>query len=133
MRPVYDSSLGSLAAEFEKLSELIENGLYDEAAEFLEQARISREQNGADALIELFGAARQICLACGQPRAERAAPRRAEGTAGGGERELRNQLQALPKRWGGNDPGEPPPKSNAPESAPSPNSKSSTEPAGAAT
>jgi len=132
MRPVHDSSLGSLAAEFEKLSELIENGLYDEAAEFLEQARISREQNGADALIELFGAARQICLACGQSRAERAWRLRAQGNAGERERELRNQLQALLERLGGDDSGEPRPKSNDPESGPSPNSKSSNEPAGAA-
>ena len=72
MRPRTDSLHDSPAAEFAKLSELIKNGLYEEAAEFLERARVSRERNCADALIELYIVARQICLACGQSRAERA-------------------------------------------------------------
>ena len=130
MRPLHDYSPDAPAAEFEKLSELIENGFYEEAAEFLERARVSREQNGADTLIELFSVARQICLACGQSRAERAWHLRAQENAGERESELKNQLQALLERLSGGDSGKPRPKSQGPEKGPSPNSKSSNETSG---
>src|SRR5215510_9131195 len=123
MSPRTDSSLDSPSADFEKLSELIEDGLYEEAAEFLERARVSREQSGADTPVELFGVARQICLACGQSRDERAWHLRAHENAGERESELRNQLQSLLERLSGGDVGKPRPKSSGPKSGSRQNSK----------
>lgn len=91
-------SLNALAAEWEKVKELIENGHYEQAAEFLQRALILHEQTGDEALIGLFVAAQQICLACSQSRTEMIWHLRAQEEASEREGKLKDQLRALTER-----------------------------------
>src|SRR5262247_698484 len=102
MRRTNDSSLDSLAADWEKVKELIENGHYEQAAKLLQSALISLEQYGDETLTGLF-VALQICLACGQARTEMGWHLLAQEEACEREGRLRNQLWALLERLSGCD------------------------------
>ena len=108
-----DFSLDSLAADWEKVKELIENGHYEQAAKFLQSALISLEQYGVETLTGLF-VALQICLACGQARTEMVWHLRAQEEACEREGRLRDQLWALLERLSGGDSDNP--HSNPPDS-----------------
>jgi DNA-binding SARP family transcriptional activator len=120
-------SIDSLAADLVKLTELIENDQYEDAAEFLDRARVSCERNGGETLIELFVAAQHICRMCGQSRAEMVWHLQAQERASERESELRNQLQALLEKLGGGDSGKPHLTSNGSKSGTSPKSKPAKE------
>jgi DNA-binding SARP family transcriptional activator len=91
-------SLNALAADWDKVKELIENGHYEQAAEFLQRALILHEQAGDETLIGLFVAAQQICLACSQSRTEMIWHLRAQEEASEREGKLKDQLRALTER-----------------------------------
>src|SRR5262245_7689139 len=112
MRSTNDSPLDSLAADWEKVKELIENGHYEQAAKLLQSALISLEQYGDETLTGLF-VALQICLACGQARTEMGWHVRAQEEACEREGRLRNQLCALLERLIGGDSNKP--HSNPPD------------------
>ncbi len=95
MSSAKDFSRDSLAADWEQLQELIAEGHYDQAAEFLQRALAWRRQDGDETLIGLFVAAQQICLACSQSRTEMIWHLRAQEEAREREGKLRDQLQAL--------------------------------------
>src|SRR5262245_1469613 len=108
-----DFSLDSLAAGWEKVKELIENGHYEQAAELLQSALNSLDQYSDETLTGLF-VALQICLACGQARMEMGWHLRAQEEACEREGRLRDQLGALLERLSGG--GSNKPHSNSPES-----------------
>ncbi len=91
-------SLDALAADWEKVKELIEDGHYERAAEFLQRALILHEQAGDESLIWLFVAAQQICLACNQSRTEMIWHLRAQEEASEREGKLKDQLRTLTER-----------------------------------
>jgi DNA-binding SARP family transcriptional activator len=97
-------SLNALAADWEQVKELIEDGHYEQAAEFLQRALILHEQAGDETLIGLFVAARQICLACSQSRTEIIWHLRAQEEASEREGKLKDQLRALTEKLSGSGP-----------------------------
>ncbi|MGH9835709.1 MAG: AfsR/SARP family transcriptional regulator [Blastocatellia bacterium] len=91
-------SLDALATDWEKVKEMIEDGHYERAAEFLQRALVLHEQTGDETLIWLFVAAQQICLACNQSRTEMMWHLRAQEEASEREGKLKDQLRALTEK-----------------------------------
>jgi two-component SAPR family response regulator len=81
--------------EWRTAYELLKAGQYEKVAEFLGKAQSASERTGDASLAQILAAARRICLACSQSRAETEWHHRAHQEAAERENELRQQLQAL--------------------------------------
>jgi DNA-binding SARP family transcriptional activator len=75
--------------------ELLKAGQYERVAELLGKAQVASEQKGDSSLAQILAAARRICLACRQCRAEVEWHQHACEEAGQREHELKQQLYAI--------------------------------------
>jgi DNA-binding SARP family transcriptional activator len=76
-------------------SELLKERQYERVAQLVYEAQLASEQDGDGILADVLAAARQICLACGQYRAEEAWHQRAYNEAERRENELEDLLQNI--------------------------------------
>jgi two-component SAPR family response regulator len=74
---------------------LLERGQYEQVAKLLGEARHTAERSGDTMLVGILAAAHHICLTCSRYRTEVESQRRTYEEALDGERELRQQLQAI--------------------------------------
>jgi DNA-binding SARP family transcriptional activator len=75
--------------------EFLAAGQYEQVAELLHEAQVASEQAGDAILAHTLEAARRICLACNQCRAEAEWHRQAYEGAGQREHELKQQLHTI--------------------------------------
>jgi DNA-binding SARP family transcriptional activator len=75
--------------------ELLVAGQYERVAQLLSEAQAAHEHAGDVGPAQMLAAARGICLACSQVRAEGERHRQAQQEAGQREQELKQQLQAI--------------------------------------
>jgi len=75
--------------------ELLEAGHYEQVADLLGQVQAAIGQEGDSSLAKILAAARRICLACGQCRAEAGRYQQAYQEVDQREHELRQQLHAI--------------------------------------
>ncbi|MGH9838852.1 MAG: AfsR/SARP family transcriptional regulator [Blastocatellia bacterium] len=82
-------------ADWQLLFDLIENGLYDQAAERLGGILQADRPSGDSDLTDLLGAIRQLCFACNQFQSEAIRHKRAGEEASNREVELKRKLRGL--------------------------------------
>jgi DNA-binding SARP family transcriptional activator len=82
-------------ADWRTTYKLLNEGQYEQVAEFLGKAQTASERTGDASLAQILAAARRICLACSQSHAETEWHHRAHQEAAQRERELGQQLQAI--------------------------------------
>jgi hypothetical protein len=97
---------------------LLKAGQYEQVAELLREAQVASEQTGDAIPAHILDAARRICLACSQCRAEIEWHRRAYEGADQREHELRQQLHTILDLINGRGAPETPEKRERPPGAP---------------
>jgi DNA-binding SARP family transcriptional activator len=98
--------------------ELLKAGQYEQVAELLHEAQVASERTGDAIPAHILDAARRICLACSQCRAEIEWHRRAYEGADQREHELRQKLHAILDLISGRGLPETPGKREGPPSIP---------------
>jgi DNA-binding SARP family transcriptional activator len=98
--------------------QLLKAGQYEQVAELLREAQIASERTGDAIPAHILDAARRICLACSQCRAEIEWHRRAYEEADQREHELRQQLHTILDLISGRGAPQKPEKRERPPSAP---------------
>jgi DNA-binding SARP family transcriptional activator len=82
-------------ASWHTVGELLRTGQYERLAKILHRAQVASEQMGDAALAHILDAARRICLACTECRAEAERHRQACEEADRREQELSHKLRAI--------------------------------------
>ena len=98
--------------------ELLKAGQYEQVAELLHEAQVASERTGDAIPAHILDAARRICLACSQCRAEIEWHRRAYEGADQREHELRQKLHAILDLINGRGPSETPERQEGPPIGP---------------
>lgn len=102
MKSIEHSPSDDPIIDWTNLNSLLVTGQYQQASELLHSAQSALQISGDAIFYEVMAAARQICLACLQSRAEMNWHRRAQLEAGEREHEMRHQLQSLLEMLSGN-------------------------------